>query len=60
MAQATYVTSAIGTPITGANAKQSTNPFPAIHAKIASALDRADHSNKQFIALFLCNLGSAT
>jgi hypothetical protein len=35
MAQATYVTSAIGTVITGASAKQSTNPIPAVHAKIA-------------------------
>jgi predicted phage-related endonuclease len=31
------VTSAIGTLATGENATQSTNPFPAIHVKIASA-----------------------
>ena len=38
MAQATYVTSAIGTMITGASAKQSTNPVPWAHAKIAEVL----------------------
>jgi hypothetical protein len=38
MVRATYVTSAISTLITGTNAKQSTNPTPAAHPKIASAL----------------------
>jgi predicted phage-related endonuclease len=33
------VTSAIGTLATGENAKQSTNTFQAVHAKIASVLD---------------------
>jgi hypothetical protein len=36
MAQATYVTSAIGTVITVASAKQSTNhPIPAVDANIS-------------------------
>jgi hypothetical protein len=39
MAQATHVTSAIGTLATGENATQSTNPFPAVHTKIASTWD---------------------
>jgi hypothetical protein len=47
MAQATYVTSAIRPLITGANAKQSTNPFPAIHA------------NKLFTARLLYDMGRA-
>jgi hypothetical protein len=36
MAQATYVTSAIVVPITGASAKQFTNPIRAVHAQIAA------------------------
>jgi hypothetical protein len=38
MAQATHVTSAIGTLITGAGAKQSTGPIRAVHAKLVAAL----------------------
>jgi hypothetical protein len=77
MAQATYVTSAIGTLITGVNAKQSTNRCTAVQPKIASALagypsrtfpldcnaidleDRAGHSNMQFTAPLLYEIGRA-
>jgi hypothetical protein len=38
MAQATYVTSAIGTLITGASAKQFPIPIRAVHAQIAPIL----------------------
>jgi hypothetical protein len=48
MAQAANVTSAIGTLITGANTKQSTNSYPSVHSKIASA------------SLFLHDIGRAT
>ena len=37
MAQASNVTSAIGTLITGTNTRQSTNSYPSVYSKIASA-----------------------
>jgi hypothetical protein len=57
MAQATHVTSAIGTLITDENATQSTEPLPAVHAKIAPALDRSDRSIKRSTVLFIYDLG---
>jgi hypothetical protein len=38
MAEATYVTSAIGPPTTVANAKQLTNSVRAVHARFAPVL----------------------
>jgi hypothetical protein len=46
MAQAKYLTSAIGTLVTGANPKQFTSPFRAVQVQIPLVL--VDHGHSQW------------
>ena len=46
MAQANYLTSAIGTLVTGASAKQITSPFRAVQVQIPPVLVEHHHSRR--------------